>query len=91
MQLAKAESGLQTFRDSLDNRYPEVQIQRAAHKVSLLETAKFLPADTALLEYVTLYSQTGKDILDRAVLFVVAARWSAPAEIRGGGSYLWSP
>src|SRR5260221_11873368 len=59
VQLAKAESDLQSFQNSLYNRYPDVQRKRVAKTVTLSEVGKYLPADTGLLEYITLSAKSG--------------------------------
>lgn len=71
IQLAQAESDLQTFTDSLYARHPDLARKRAAKTATLADVAKFLPQDTALLEYVVLGTDTGKDGIDETVLFVV--------------------
>jgi CHAT domain-containing protein/Flp pilus assembly protein TadD len=78
-QLAQAESALQTFTDSLYARYPDLARKRAARTVTLAEVAQFLPADTALLEYVVLKTVGGgKDTIDKAVLFCITVDKNKP-------------
>jgi CHAT domain-containing protein len=72
-QLEKAEGELQTFTDRLYARHPDLAHKRAARTATLNDLARFLPADTALLEYVVLQAGTGREKLDRTVLFVVTA------------------
>ncbi len=73
VQLAQAESELQKFTDGLYARHPDLARKRAAKTVNLADVARFLPADTALLEYVALAAGTGteKDAIDQTVLLVV--------------------
>ncbi len=69
-QLAQAESALQSFTDSLYAKYPDLARKRAARTATLADVARFLPPDTALLEYVVL--NTGD--LDKTVVFCVTAQ-----------------
>ena len=71
VRLAQAESDLQTFTDTLYARHPDLARKRAAKTATLADAAKFLPKDTALLEYVVLNTGGGKNAIDRTVLFVV--------------------
>jgi CHAT domain-containing protein/tetratricopeptide (TPR) repeat protein len=73
-QLRQAESDLQTFEDSLYALHPDLARKRVATTTTLLELARLLPPDTALLEYVTLETGDGKDRSDRTALFVVTAQ-----------------
>ena len=65
---------MQVFEDDLYTRHPDLAEKRAAKTITLENTAKFLPEDTALLEYVTL--KTGKS--DETLLFVVTRQEGAP-------------
>jgi CHAT domain-containing protein/Tfp pilus assembly protein PilF len=80
LQLQQAESALATFEDSLYARHPDLARKRAARTATLADVARFLPEDTALLEYVVLHAGTGKDALDQTVLFVVTS-WQAQPEV----------
>ena len=64
-QLAQAERAAQTFADNLYTKYPDLAPRRAGRAVTLDTLAQLLPADAALLEYVTLTARG----LDKTVLF----------------------
>jgi CHAT domain-containing protein/tetratricopeptide (TPR) repeat protein len=66
-KLAQAGQELEHFTNSLYARNESLSFKRAARTTTLSETATFLPADTALLEYVVL--KTNK--LDKVILFCV--------------------
>ncbi len=74
LQIAIAERDLQVFEDSLYSRHPDIAQKRVAKTIEMKDVAKFLPEDTALLEYVTL--KAGK--MDETVLFVVTCKAGAP-------------
>jgi CHAT domain-containing protein/tetratricopeptide (TPR) repeat protein len=71
--LARAESELQQFTDRLYARHPDLAHKRAARTTTLADLAGFLPADTALLEYVVLEAGAGRQKTDRTILLVVTA------------------
>jgi CHAT domain-containing protein/Tfp pilus assembly protein PilF len=73
-RLAQAERDLAAYTESLYARHPDLAQKRAARTVTLADVPRFLPSDAALLEYVVLQAGTGKEKLDRTVLFVVTAR-----------------
>lgn len=73
-QLQQAESALTQFTSRLYARKPELARKRAAKTVTLSDMPAFLPADTALLEYVTLKAGAGPTGLDETWLFVVTTR-----------------
>ncbi len=78
--LRQAETTLATFRSQLYARYPEVASRRAAISIQLSETGRFLPADTALLEYVTVTMEKGSHyVADRTLLFCVTLKDGAPS------------
>jgi CHAT domain-containing protein len=56
-QLRQVEQELQTLTDALYARYPDLARQRAARTATLADVGRFLPADTALLEYVLIPEQ----------------------------------
>ncbi len=66
-KLEQAGDELQHFTNSLYARHSDLSFKRAAHTATLSDVATFLPADTALLEYVVL--RTSK--LNKVVLFCV--------------------
>ena len=70
-QLARTEDALQAFTTSLYARYPELARKRVARTATLADVARFLPPDTALLEYVVLEGESSQEEIDRTVLFVV--------------------
>jgi CHAT domain-containing protein/tetratricopeptide (TPR) repeat protein len=73
-QLTRAESELQKFRDLLYARYPDVARKRMARTVTLADVARFLPPDTALLNYVVLNARD----LDKTVLFCATVENGKP-------------
>ncbi|HXI17925.1 MAG TPA: CHAT domain-containing protein, partial [Chloroflexota bacterium] len=74
-QVAQAQRELAAFTDALYAKYPELARKRAARTVSLQEVARFLPPDTALLEYVVLQARgAGEQGLDKTVLFCITAK-----------------
>ncbi len=74
-QVAQAQRELSAFTDALYAKYPALARKRAARTVSLQEVARFLPPDTALLEYVTLQARgSNKNKLDKTVLFCVTTK-----------------
>jgi tetratricopeptide (TPR) repeat protein len=78
-ELAQAENALQTYQDSLYARHPDLARKRAARTLTLAEVPAFLPADTALLEYLVLQADKGKkDALDETVLLVVTLEHGKP-------------
>lgn len=77
-QLAKAESDLQTYTDTLYARHPQLAQKRAARTLTLSETGRFLPADTALLEYIVLNGGMGKDRQDKTVLLLTTLENGKP-------------
>ena len=75
--LAEVESALQTEQDALLVRFPDAW--QTAKMVTLAETAAFLPADTALLDYAVVNVGTGKaKNRDMHVLFVVTTEHGKP-------------
>ena len=74
LQIAVAERDLQVFEDGLYARHPDIAQKRVAKTIEMKDISKFLPEDTALLEYVTL--KAGKT--DETVLFVVTRKAGAP-------------
>ncbi len=72
-QLTRTEHDLQAYEDSLYAQHPELAAKRAATTVTLQEVARFLPDDTALLEFATLYAKEYPDMsgADHTLLFVV--------------------
>ncbi len=66
-ETTQTEAALETFTDALYVKYPELARKRVAQTVSLQDVAKFLPPDTALLEYVVLKARS----TDQTVLFCV--------------------
>jgi tetratricopeptide (TPR) repeat protein len=77
-ELVKAESALQTYQDTLYARHPDLAQKRAARTLTLAEVPTFLPADTALLEYLVLQAGNGKEALDETVLLVVTLEQGKP-------------
>ena len=69
-ELAEAERELQVFEDSMYVLHPDIARKQAATTSTLKDTEKFMPVDTALLEYVNL--SVGKT--DETLLFVVTQR-----------------
>jgi CHAT domain-containing protein len=59
--LTSAEDALQTFTNTLYAKYPQLAQKRAAKTATLADVGQFLPADTALLSYLTM--ESGKTIL----------------------------
>jgi CHAT domain-containing protein len=76
-QLAEAERELQLFSDRLYSLYPGLAGKRAAETISLADAARFLPSDTALLEYVVL-DVGGKNKIDSTVLLCVTIESGKP-------------
>jgi len=66
-KLEESDSELHAFTNSLYARHGELSFKRAARTTNLSEVATFLPADTALLEYVVLET----DNADKTILFCV--------------------
>lgn len=69
-QITQTEGALETFTDALYAKYPELARKRVAQTVSLQDMAKFLPPDTALLEYVVLKARNA----DKTLLFCVTVQ-----------------
>lgn len=57
-ELKTAEGELQTLTETLYARHPELSRRRVAQTATLTEMAKLIPADTVLLEYAALNSET---------------------------------
>lgn len=72
-QLRLAERDLSAYTDTLYVRHPDLAQARSAHTLSVKETARLLPPDTALLEYAARRPAVGKDQSERIVLFVVTS------------------
>lgn len=72
-QLTQAERSLQLYEDGLYALHPELADKRAAATITLAQTAQFLPDDTVLLEFATLYAKEYPDETgtDQTLLFVV--------------------
>jgi len=77
-RLTSAEQALQVEQDTLFARYPEVLAKQEAKTLTLADVPKFLPADTALLEYAVLKFESGKKKIDAHLLFVVTATKGKP-------------
>lgn len=77
-QLRKAESAFMNFSVTLYSRHPDLALSRQARTLTLAQAVQSLPADTALLEYVTLKQENRKNALDRTVLFVVTRQAGRP-------------
>jgi CHAT domain-containing protein/tetratricopeptide (TPR) repeat protein len=73
-RLTRAESELQKFRDLLHVRHPDLARKRMARIITLADVARFLPPDTALLNYVVLNARG----LDKTVLFCVTVENGRP-------------
>ncbi len=74
LRLRAAEHDLQLFDDELYAREPDLARIRAAKTITLSEVAGFLPADTALLEYLPLSAGA----TDEVVLFIVTCPHGMP-------------
>jgi len=70
IQLAKAQDDMEGFRSALYRKYPGLANREAAVTLSQSDLPRLLPADTALLEYVTLRVNAGKKQVDRTLLYV---------------------
>ena len=82
-ELARAESDLQKSNDRLYARHPDLARKRAARTATPADVAGFLPADTALLEYVLLIVGDGKEAEYRSLLFVVTRKAGRAAGAAG--------
>ncbi len=77
LQLVIAERALEIEQDALFARYPRAS-KTEAQPIALAEVPQFLPADTAILEYVALKFELGKKKTDAHLLFVVTVEQGKP-------------
>jgi CHAT domain-containing protein len=79
LRLAQAESALRTWYDAAYARHPDLARKSAATTITLDETAKFIPSDTALLEYIFLHRDAdNRRKRDEIALFVVTGNAGRP-------------
>lgn len=78
-QLVRAESDLQVWTDAAYARHPDLARKSVAKTITLADAAKFLPSDTALMEYVVIHREVSHGKMrDEIAVFVVTTAAGRP-------------
>lgn len=73
VELRQAQDALHIYQNELYLRYPSLERRWMTKTATLAEVARFLPEDTALLEYTLMYASIGGKKVFAPKLFVVTA------------------